>query len=60
MAGKLPIDRVRDAEDAPRLYERDKRRFTEKQATLQQADGAPDAADAATPETSREPEDDHA
>ncbi len=35
MAGTLPIDRVRAAEHAPRIYEQDKQRLTEQQATLQ-------------------------
>lgn len=34
MPGKLPIDRVRAAEDAPRVYEDHKQRLTEKQAKL--------------------------
>jgi|SwirhisoilCB2_FD_contig_121_128670_length_856_multi_2_in_0_out_0_2 hypothetical protein len=34
MPGKLPIDRVRAAEHTPRIYERTKRRFAEKQAKL--------------------------
>jgi hypothetical protein len=38
MPGKLPIDRVRAAKDAPRVYEREKETFTKKQATLRAAD----------------------
>jgi hypothetical protein len=34
MSGKLPIDRVREAQDAPRVYELDKRQHTEEQARL--------------------------
>ncbi len=46
MSGKLPIDRVREAADAPRIYELEKQRFTEQQAELNH-EGAPgrDAAD---------------
>ena len=32
MPGKLPIDRVRETADAPRIYELEKRRFAEQQA----------------------------
>ena len=34
MSGRPPIDRVREAEDAPRIYEEHKQRFTERQARL--------------------------
>ena len=34
MSGKLPIDRVREAEDAPRVYEDHKQRFAEERAKL--------------------------
>jgi hypothetical protein len=34
MSGKLPIDRAREAADAPRIYELEKQRFTEQQAEL--------------------------
>ncbi len=47
MPGKLPIDRVRAAEHALRIYEQDKQRLTEQQATLrdreQPLDGEVDA-----------------
>ncbi len=36
MSGKLPIDRVREAHDAPRVYERDKQQYTEEQARLRE------------------------
>jgi len=32
MPGKLPIDRVRAAEDAPRIYAEEKERFTQNRA----------------------------
>jgi hypothetical protein len=34
MPGKLPIDRVRDALHAPRIFEQMRSRFTEKRARL--------------------------
>ena len=51
MPGKLPIDRVRAAEDAPRIYEDHKQRFTEKHAKLRTGnasagDAPPEAVDA--------------
>ena len=45
MPGKLPIDRVRAAEDAPRIYEDHKQRFTEKQAKLRAGDAPSEAVD---------------
>lgn len=47
MSGKRPIDRVREAADAPRIYELEKQRFTEQQAELNH-EGAP-GRDAAGP-----------
>lgn len=38
MSGKLPIDRVREAQDAPAIYDEHRERFAEKQAKLQQTD----------------------
>ncbi len=38
MSGKLPIDRVREAQDAPAIYDEHRERFAQKQATLQQTD----------------------
>jgi hypothetical protein len=38
MAGKLPIDRVREAQDAPRIYDEHRERFAEHQAELRDAD----------------------
>jgi hypothetical protein len=56
MPGKLPIDRVRAAVNAPRIFERMRRRFGEKQARLsrQQASGqdSPDAAPTIAPDGS--------
>ena len=51
MSGKLPIDRVREAQDAPRVFEQEKRQYTEDQASLRdtarsrQQDGAPEAGE---------------
>jgi hypothetical protein len=41
MSGKLPIDRVREAEDAPRVYEDHKQRFAEDQARLRELGSSP-------------------
>ena len=41
MSGKLPIDRARAGEDAPRIYEDHKQRFTEKQAKLRDLSSIP-------------------
>lgn len=41
MSGKLPIDRAREGENAPRIYEDNKRRFTEKQAKLRDLSSIP-------------------
>jgi hypothetical protein len=52
MSGKLPIDRVREAQDAPAIYDEHRERFAEKQARLEQTDertegeARPDAEDA--------------
>jgi hypothetical protein len=46
MSGKLPIDRVREAEDAPRIYEREKRELTRKEADLREAATPPPLVDA--------------
>ena len=53
MSGKLPIDRVRAAEDAPRIYEEHKQRFTEKQAKLGTSNGS---ASDSSPESDAPPE----
>ena len=37
MSGKLPIDRVREAEHAPKLLEQNKRGLAEEQARLREA-----------------------
>ncbi len=47
MPGKLPIDRVRAAEDAPRIYAEEKQRFAQKQAKLR--DGSQPPLHDATP-----------
>ena len=36
MSGKLPIDRVREAQDAPAVYDEHRERFARKQAKLEQ------------------------
>jgi hypothetical protein len=36
MSGKLPIDRVREAQDAPAIYDEHRERFAQKQAKLEQ------------------------
>ena len=51
MPGKLPIDRVRAAEDAPRIYEDHKQRFTEKQAKLRTGAGVAGVAPAEDADT---------
>jgi hypothetical protein len=38
MSGKLPIDRVREARDAPEIYEDNRERLTQKEAKLDQTD----------------------
>jgi hypothetical protein len=50
MPGKLPIDRVREAQDAPKVYDEHRERFASHQAGLRESEdpisGArPDAAD---------------
>lgn len=51
MSGKLPIDRVREAEDAPKVYADHRQRFAEQQARLRDQSGqeAAGPADAAPP-----------
>ncbi|MEX1171974.1 MAG: hypothetical protein WEG56_05105 [Chloroflexota bacterium] len=61
MPGKLPIDRVREAQDAPKIYDEHRERFSQRQAELRDADdrvaGArPDATPPETPGTSETPE----
>ncbi len=41
MPGKLPIDRVRAAEDAPRIYAEEKQRFARKEAKLRDGSQLP-------------------
>lgn len=41
MSGKLPIDRVREAEDAPRIHDEHRQRFSEKQAKLRDLASTP-------------------
>ncbi|CAN5564538.1 hypothetical protein BH20CHL7_BH20CHL7_00770 [soil metagenome] len=38
MPGKLPIDRVREAQDAPKIYDEHRERFSQRQAELRDAD----------------------
>jgi hypothetical protein len=38
MSGKLPIDRVREAQDAPKIYDEHRERFAQRQAELRDAD----------------------
>ena len=58
MPGKLPIDRMRAAEHAPRIYEQDKQRLTEQQATLRDPEQPRDGvADAPAGRAGREPDD---
>ncbi len=38
MSGKLPIDRVREAQDAPAIYDEHRERFAQKQAELQETE----------------------
>lgn len=52
MPGKLPIDRVRAGEDAPRIYEDHKQRFTEKQAKLRTGDAGAGVAPTEDADTS--------
>ena len=37
MSGKLPIDRAREAQDAPAIYDEHRERLTQKQARLERA-----------------------
>lgn len=38
MPGKLPIDRAREARDAPKIYDEHRQRFAEREAALRDAD----------------------
>jgi len=38
VSGKLPIDRVREAQDAPAIYDEHRERFAQKQAELQETE----------------------
>ena len=51
MPGKLPIDRLRAAEDVPRIYQKDRQRFAERQAKLRNGSRPPgdDAARQSSP-----------
>ena len=53
MSGKLPIDRVREAEDAPRVYQDHKQRLAQDEARLRQLGSSPVDLDAlrSTPDT---------
>ncbi|CAN5601451.1 hypothetical protein BH23CHL8_BH23CHL8_13900 [soil metagenome] len=48
MPGKLPIDRVREAQDAPKVYDEHRERFASHQAELRDAD---DPVSGARPDT---------
>ena len=52
MSGQRPIDRVREAEDPPRIYDQERQRFADKQAQLRENSRVPaepiDAVDEAT------------
>ncbi len=43
MSGKLPIDRVREAQDAPAIYDEHGERFARERAALQATDQVPGA-----------------
>jgi hypothetical protein len=43
MSGKLPIDRVREAQDAPAVYDEHRERFAQKQAKLEQTNDLAEA-----------------
>ena len=58
MPGKLPIDRVRAAEDAPRVYQEEKRRFAEEQAKLRDRSPSSRPEAGATGDDAREEHDD--
>jgi predicted phage gp36 major capsid-like protein len=65
MPGKLPIDRVREArQNAPKIFDEHRERFSERQAELRDADADDPVAGArpasATPEAAHEPEGDDA
>jgi hypothetical protein len=48
MSGKLPIDRAREAQDDPPIYDEHRERFREHEAALRDAD---DPVSGARPET---------
>lgn len=51
MPGKLPIDRVREKEQAPKIIEQEKQRYAEKQAKL-------DRENKPLPQKEQEPQED--
>ena len=57
MPGKLPIDRVRESQDAPKIYDEHRERFAQRQAELRDADDPVAGArpDATSPETAETP-----
>ncbi len=57
MAGKLPIDRVRENEDAPRVYDDHKQRFAEQQARLRAQEHQPDVPPSEREAVSKEADD---
>jgi hypothetical protein len=54
MSGKLPIDRVRESRDAPRIREAERQRYTESQAALRDAGEDDPVAGARPPATEEE------
>jgi hypothetical protein len=68
MSGKLPIDRVREAREAPKIYREHSQRLAEQEAELRDADDpvagarppAPDTTDDAAGEPTRTDQPKHA
>ncbi|MEX2182862.1 MAG: hypothetical protein WEC14_00280 [Chloroflexota bacterium] len=57
MPGKLPIDRVREAKDAPKVYDEHRERFSQRQAELRDADADDPVAGARPAATTPAPAD---
>ncbi|HUP62572.1 MAG TPA: hypothetical protein VNA69_19370 [Thermoanaerobaculia bacterium] len=55
MSGKLPIDRVREARDAPSVYDDHRERFTRKRAKLDQTNELAEGERRPGPPTATEP-----
>ncbi|MGE3270717.1 MAG: hypothetical protein AB7P40_18330 [Chloroflexota bacterium] len=60
MSGKLPIDRVRSAEQAPRILDEHRQRYAEDQAKLRDRSHAPDDVEQASTQHEAEEEEHHA